>query len=76
MKKITNEILIQELRKYGTITINENGFKYEVDAKFHRLVDAMAIEQEKTILSKFLRIAVFCFDRGFNPIFDRVLDKM
>ena len=79
MKKIisTNRLLA-ELLKYGVLStvidVDNLCYKYEVDEKYEDNTCFFEIRENiNTNIRLFLEKCVWGFDKGFNPVFDKIL---
>lgn len=74
MKRNTLQVLITELRKYGTLSFNssneEYNCEYTVNPEHEDSADFMAVRQKQENIHEFCVIAALCFDLGFSPVFD------
>ena len=86
MKRVSTNRLINELGKYGTLTIRpvspqmqKKGYilrcKYRPHFSFDYCVSMCSVEHNTDDIRDFLIYAAFCFEEGFNPIFDHIIKK-
>jgi hypothetical protein len=74
--RISLEMLISELAKFGTMTISKNDYRYVLERDFEEHADMIEVRQTitpKSSLRNFCNLAALCFEKGFNPIFDRII---
>lgn len=86
MKRVSTIKLISELGKYGTLQVRpaspqmkKEGYtlfcKYRPFFSFNYSTTMPSVVHNTDNIRDFMEIAAHCFEDGFNPIFDHVINQ-